>query len=104
MFAMKRFKLPLILFAISPALSLYRAWRAADAQVKGLLSDADAQRQLLTNVAYAGVVYLICTVLCLRHLWRNAGMGGLRKALWTVGLVLFPVVFAPAYLLLHAGR
>lgn len=92
---------PLIVLSIAPMLSLYKAWRASEAQVKGLLSNTEAQRQVLGNVAVAGVVYALFMVGCFVHLARNRRTGGARKFAWGLGFVLVPMFSLPTYLILH---
>ncbi len=104
MLDMKLTKIPIILFCVSPAISVFRCWQIADAQVKGLLSNQEMQQQLLTPVLYASAVYLICLVGCVIHMKKNPRVGGIRMGLWILGIALFPVVFAPLYVALHVGR
>jgi len=94
-------RIPLVLVSISPLISLFRAWQAMDARVKGLMSDVDAQRQLLTNVAIAGSVYVVLMVVCLAHLIRNPRVGTVGKIIWGGVLVVLPFLALPVYLLLH---
>lgn len=101
---MRLSRLGLIALSISPVISIYRGWQTTQDQVRGLLSNEEAQRQLLTNVIFAGAVYLALIGGCVYHMSQNARMGMGRKGLWTVGMVLFPIGFVPAYMILHLGR
>jgi hypothetical protein len=97
-------RLPFIVLSIAPIISLFRAWQATDARVKGLLSDVEAQRQLLTNVAIAGTVYLVFVAACLWHIQRQRVMGVTRKTVWMAFLVLLPMIAVPAYLIIYGWR
>ncbi len=98
---MKLYKIPLVILSISPVLSILRAYQAADARMKGLLTDEAAKRQLMTNVGFAAVVYLVLMGLCLFHLSKNTSIGGFRKTLWMMGIIIMPIIFIPSYFLFN---
>lgn len=100
---MRLFRLPLILLSISPIISLYRGYQATQARVQGLMNDHEAQRQLLNNALFASVVYLFFVIGCIMHLRWKTQLGTTRKTLWTIALILFPVIAIPAYLILHGA-